>query len=206
MAPVYADRPFSLIPTPIFLTQGPQTTPDIFDEMASEMALVHNIIIRGLNSIYLQAPHITPADEKSFGRYMAYWHSMIHSHHGGEEAMFFPTIQRLTGVEGLMDANIEQHKSFHDGLETFKAYTDALLAGQEKYEGSRVVEIIDSFAPALTKHLADEIPTIVGLRKYADKLEELPKLFQEEGDKVMVSPSRPLGVVQNYEFPSTRPS
>ena len=158
----------------------------MFDEMASEMALVHNIIIRGLNSIYLQAPHISPADEKPFGRYMAHWHNLIHSHHAGEEAMFFPAIQRLTGVDGLMDANIEQHKTFHDGLETFKAYIDAVAADQEKYEGSRLVEMIDGFAPALVKHLGDEIPTILGLRQYADKLAELPKLFAEEADKVMV--------------------
>ena len=185
MAPVYADHPFSLILTPISLAQD-SATPDMFDVMASEMALVHNIIIRGLNSIYLQAPHITPADEKPFGRYMTYWYNMIHSHHDGEETMFFPAIQKLTGVDGLMDANIEQHKTFHDGLEIFKAYIDAVIAG-EKYEGSRVTEVIDGFAPPLVKHLADEIPTIVGLRQHADKLTELPKLFAEEADKVMVS-------------------
>ena len=186
MAPIYADHPFSLVPTPISLLQDSQATPDVYDELASEMALVHNMIIRGLNSIYLQAPHIKPADERSFGRYMVNWHSLVHSHHDGEEVMFFPAIHRLTGVEGLMCANIEQHKLFHDGLEIFKTYADAVVSG-EKYEGSRVIEIIDSFAPALVKHLADEIPTIMGLRQYDDKLAELPKLFQEEAEKTMVS-------------------
>ncbi|KAK4032003.1 hypothetical protein C8A01DRAFT_41560 [Parachaetomium inaequale] len=184
MAPVYADHPFSLVPTPLFLAEDSQAT-DVFDELASEMALVHNIIIRGLNSIYLQAPHIKPADEKSFGSYMVNWYNLVHSHHNGEETMFFPAIERLTGVEGLMDANIEQHKAFHDGLDRCKAYADAVVAGKEKYEGSRVIEIIDDFGPALVKHLSDEIPTILGLRQYADKLAELPKLFQEEADSAM---------------------
>ncbi len=186
MAPVYADHPFSLVPTPISRLQDSQAASDVYDELASEMALVHNMIIRGLNSIYLQAPHIKPADEKSFGRYMVNWHTLIHSHHDGEEDMLFPALHRLTGVEGLMCANIEQHKAFHDGLEIFKTYADAVAAG-EKYEGGRVVEIIDGFATALVKHLGDEIPTIVGLRQYDDKLAELPKLFQEEAEKTMVS-------------------
>lgn len=151
MAPVYADHPFSLLPTPIFLAEDSQAT-DILDELASEMAMVHNMIIRGLNSIYLQAPHIKPADEKSFGRYIVNWYNLVHSHHNGEETMFFPAIQRFTGVEGLMDANIEQHKAFHDGLDRFKAHADTVVAGKEKYDGSQVNAIIDGFAPALVEH------------------------------------------------------
>lgn len=192
MAPVYADHPFALIPTPIFLAKDSQTTPDVFDELASEMALVHNIVIRGLNSIYLQAPHIKPADEKSFARYMGGWFALLHSHHSGEEAMFFPYVEKMTGVEGIMDTNIDQHKVFHDGLDNFKAYADAVIAGTEKYDGSRVIEIVDDFGPALMQHLGDEIPTILGLRQYGDKLAGLPKLFQEEADKVGVSTTNPL--------------
>jgi hypothetical protein len=184
MAPVYADHPFSLISTPIFLAKDSQATPDVFDELASEMALVHNIVIRGLNSIYLQAPHIKPADEKPFARYMAGWFTLLHSHHGGEETMFFPAVEKMTGVDGIMDTNIDQHAAFHDGLDTFKAYADAVIAGKEKYDSGRVIAIIDGFATPLLQHLTDEIPTILGLRQYSDKLEGLPKLFQEEADKV----------------------
>ncbi len=187
MAPVYADHPFSLIPTPIFLAKDSQATPDMFDELASEMALVHNVMIRGLNSIYLQAPHIKPADEKSFCKYVALWWTALHGHHSGEEAMFFPYVEKVTGVEGIMDTNIEQHKAFHDGLDNLKAYADAVIAGQDKYEASRVLALIDDFGPALLQHLSDEIPTILGLRKYGDKLAGLPQLFQEEADKTGVS-------------------
>jgi hypothetical protein len=187
MAPVYADHPFSLLPTPIFLAKDSQVAPDMFDELASEMALVHNVMIRGLNSIYLQAPHIKPADEKSFCKYVALWWTTLHGHHSGEEAMFFPYVEKVTGVAGIMDTNIEQHKAFHDGLDNLKAYADAVIAGQDKYEASRVLALIDDFGPALLQHLSDEIPTILGLRKYGDKLAGLPQLFQEEADKTGVS-------------------
>ncbi|KAJ4288866.1 hypothetical protein N0V88_007196 [Collariella sp. IMI 366227] len=185
MAPVYADHPFALLSTPNFQAKNNGTKPDMFDNMASEMCNVHNMIIRGLNSIYLQAPYITPADEKPFARYMTGWWMLLHAHHSGEEALFFPTVERLTGVKGIMDANIEQHKAFHDGLDKFKTYADSVVAGKEKFDGGKVVEMVDAFGPVLMTHLGEEIPTILGLRKYADRLEELPRLFEEEGEKAM---------------------
>ena len=37
------------------------------------MALAHNGIIRGLNSIYLQAPHVKPEDKPDFVGYALTW-------------------------------------------------------------------------------------------------------------------------------------
>ncbi|KAK4154493.1 hypothetical protein C8A00DRAFT_42718 [Chaetomidium leptoderma] len=173
MAPVYADHPFSLIPTPIF-AKGKDAETDMFDEIASEMALVHNLLILGLNSIYLQAPHIKPADEKPFC-----------SHHAGEEAMFFPAVEKMAGVKGLMDANVDQHKTFHDGVDSLKAYAGAVVSGKEKYDGSRVTTLIDLFGNPMMQHLADEIPSILNLRQYGDKMADLPKLFEEEAGQAM---------------------
>jgi hypothetical protein len=159
----------------------------MFDELATEMAHVHNMMIRGLNSIYLQAPYIKPADEKGFCRYMLLWYTFLHGHHSAEEAMFFPNVERMTGIKGVMDGNIEQHRAFHDGLDKFKAYAEAVVAGKEKYNGSKVVGMLDEFGPALIQHLTDEIPTVVGLRQYGkEKLADLPKAFEEEGEKAMV--------------------
>ena len=155
--------------------------------MASEMALVHNMIILGINSIYLQAPHIMPADEKPFCKYITCWYDVVDSHHAGEEAMFFPSVEKMTGIKGVMDTNIDQHKAFHDGMDLLKAYADAVLAGKEKYEGSKVVRLIDDFGAVLTQHLADEIPTILSLRQYGDKMAGLPKIFSDEGAKAMAS-------------------
>jgi hypothetical protein len=56
---------------------------------ASEMALVHNMIIRGLNSIYLQAPNIKlEKDVKDFLTYMYSWSLLVHMHHDNEEGSF----------------------------------------------------------------------------------------------------------------------
>lgn len=158
----------------------------MFDGLASDMTLVHNAIIRGLNSIYLQAPHIQPADEKGFCRYISSWCQFIAVHHSGEEQHFFPFVEEKTGIKGIMDANIGQHKTFHDGIEELEAYVGAVLADKEKYDGSRVVGAIDRFGAVLAQHLTDEITTILDLRPYGDKLVELPELFDREGGRAMV--------------------
>ncbi|KAK3689139.1 hypothetical protein B0T22DRAFT_461010 [Podospora appendiculata] len=121
--------------------------PEISDRCASDMAFAHNLMGRWLNSIYLQAPHIKPADEKGFARYTPGW------------------AEQQTGLLGLMEANISQHEAFHDGLDAFKVHIDNLLSGQANYEGLEIVALADAFLPALMTYLVDEVPTIQGLRK-----------------------------------------
>lgn len=160
----------------------------MFLECASEMALVHNMAIRGLNSIYLQAPHIQAADFKPFAHYIVGWYNLLHVHHSEEEAEFFPDVEKMTGEKGIMDANVEQHHAFHDGMEALNAYALAVISGTKQYDGVKVVSLIDAFGPTLVEHLSDEIPTLVGLRRFGtEKMKELPKLFEHEAQKNMVS-------------------
>lgn len=76
---------------------------------ASHMALVHNVLIRGYNSIYQQAPHIQPADYRDFLGYCLAWHDMVQGHHDSEEEVLFPGIEEATGVKGIMDGEKAEH-------------------------------------------------------------------------------------------------
>ena len=76
---------------------------------ASHMALVHNVFIRGYNSIYQQAPHIRPADYRDFVGYCLAWHEMVQGHHDSEEEVLFPGIEEATGVKGIMDGEKAEH-------------------------------------------------------------------------------------------------
>lgn len=169
------------------ITSKPPCQPDSFDEIASEMANVHNMMVRGLNAIYLQAPHVQPSDEKHFCTFIMHWHKLIFTHHAGEEEHAFPAIEAMAGVKGIMNNNVEQHHAFHGGLETLGAYVTDCKAGKQKYDGRKIVEIIDGFGAALAEHLADEIPTLVGLRQYGEKMSGFAKMFSAEGDKAIVS-------------------
>jgi hemerythrin-like domain-containing protein len=150
------------------------------------MALVHNVMIRGLNAIYLQAPHIPPSDTKAFCQFMLHWHSFLSIHHSGEEAEFFPDLEEMAGDKGIMSVNVDQHHAFHEALEAFRTYIAACAGGKDVYDGAKVVRLIDGFGATLVEHLADEIPSIEGLRKYGEeRMRHLPARFGEEGKKNM---------------------
>jgi hypothetical protein len=75
------------------------------------MAVLHNGLIRGLNTLYLQAPHVQPQDYADFIAYCLLWSETVNSHHHGEETNLFPAIEEAAGPEGkwLMGENLKQH-------------------------------------------------------------------------------------------------
>lgn len=172
----------------------------MFERVASEMACVHNMIIRGLNSMYLQAPHLKTGEASSFVRYALEWYRLLDVHHSSEEAGFFAAVEEMAGEEGIMAGNVAQHAAFRDGVEEFKAYLDKCVAGGE-FDGQRVVKILDSFGHVLVEHLTDEIQTLLDLRRFgAERMTQLEQLFGEEGEKNMASPplrSREQGLTSN---------
>ena len=135
--------------------------------VATQMALAHNGILRGLNSIYLQATHI-PREElgtvRDFLTYCQCWGESMHHHHDAEVAVFFPRVERISGVQGIMQRNIEQHRAFTPGFDRFQQYCRTCLP--KDYDGQKIRSLIESFAESLTQHLHDEIETLRGLDKY----------------------------------------
>jgi len=61
------------------------------------MALIHNAILRGYNTIYLQAPHVQPADYEDFIGYCLTWYRLVKSHHDDEEENLFPKVVEVLG-------------------------------------------------------------------------------------------------------------
>jgi hypothetical protein len=131
------------------------------------MALAHNGMIRGLNSIYLQAPNIPSNDvmaKRDFLIYCQCWCESMHHHHDAEEAVFFPAIEQISGVKGLMAQNVEQHRAFTPGFEKFHEYAKTCKA--EVFDGGKLSSLVEDFAEPLTRHLADEIETLKKLDIY----------------------------------------
>lgn len=99
------------------------------------------------------------------------WAHILQIHHDNEESTIFPHLEAKLKAPGLMDGNVEQHRAFHGGLERFQGYLKSIQAGKDKYDGSKLKTVIDSFMPALRQHLCDEITTIVSLDKYKDDID-----------------------------------
>jgi len=158
--------------------------------------LVHNMIIRGLNSIYLQAPNIKEKkDVTDFVTYMYSWSLLVHMHHDNEESMIFPLLEKNIGIDGYMEKNVDQHKSFGPGLTAFDGYVTDIRAGGAQFDGAKVQAIIDSFGQVFTQHLREEITTFLDLEQFAEKIDwphynkKVEEKAVKEGDTVRVPES-----------------
>ena len=173
----WADEPYSLIST----TPFSQDQSHAAYYVATQMALAHNGIIRGLNSIYVQAPNIPREDldaVKDFLTYCQCWCESMHHHHDAEEQEFFPSIEKISGVHGLMERNVEQHRAFTPGFEEFQEY--AQTCPPNDYDGRKLKSLIDSVAEPLTRHLYDEIDTLRALDKYdSERIRQAYKRFEK---------------------------
>ncbi|KAK6957402.1 hypothetical protein Daesc_000186 [Daldinia eschscholtzii] len=184
----WVDEPFQLITTPSTYLSDSHS----YVHVASDMAHAHNVIIRGLNAIIQQAPHVPTSTEKGYNVkdvkdllfYVHSWCKMVGHHHWVEESFIFPEIEKVAGKPGLMDNPHHQHELFHDGMEKLLAYSQATKPEEYRWEGpGGMKEIIDSFSKELTDHLYDEINVFLGLKtmdstalkKTWDKSEEVAK-------------------------------
>jgi hemerythrin-like domain-containing protein len=74
------------------------------------MALMHNAIFRGFNSIYQQAPRIRDEDKAAFVAYALTWHKLVKRHHDDEEAELFTKVEEILG-EKVFEKTHEEHRS-----------------------------------------------------------------------------------------------
>jgi hemerythrin-like domain-containing protein len=131
------------------------------------MALIHNILLRGLNCIYLQAPNISdPSDIQDFMSFCDAWSCTLHSHHKTEETVYFPLLEQQCKEKGVQARNHAEHETFLQGLLVFDVFFTEVRDNGE-YDGTKLVKLIDSFGPALETHLKNEIGLLLSLEKDA---------------------------------------
>ncbi|KAK4962931.1 hypothetical protein LTR10_000558 [Elasticomyces elasticus] len=189
MAPQWADQPYALNTT----TEFSKDTSHAAYHVATEMALAHNGMLRGLNSIYIQAPFVPKTDLiaiRDLQTYCQCWCEDVHHHHDAEETNFFPAIERITGIEGLMERNVEQHRAFTPGFEQFEKYVRN--CSPKDFDGQKLRGLIEDFAEPLNIHLKEEIDTLRDLDKYDSKqIQEAYRQFEKllmSGNSYRVAP------------------
>ena len=178
---VWADHPWPLIETPSKTKNvvGPtsfkpsyiqQHLINYFDEqdehsavyIANEMAFAHNAMIRGINSIYNEAPHVHKVKDIAhflfFVRSSADW---VGHHHQWEETLMFPGFEKVMGEAGFLQSNLDQHHAFEPGLKKLGSF--AIQARVADYKPDVLQGIINDFANGLQGHLHDEIPTLLAM-------------------------------------------
>ncbi|KAI1265360.1 hypothetical protein F5Y18DRAFT_386293 [Xylariaceae sp. FL1019] len=168
----WADSPISLVTTPQYETK--QT--DIFTTGATHMALLHNSIFRGYNSIYQQAPHVKDVDVLDFIGYSLTWHKFVVSHHDDEEENLFPKVEEVLNDKTVFEETHKEHQAFLPGLAEFEKYLQTVSAAPASYSGKDLRRIMTSFQEPFSAHFHSEIGTISNLAKHPNA----PKAGSEE--------------------------
>ncbi|XWW95316.1 hypothetical protein V2A60_003274 [Cordyceps javanica] len=156
----WADAPIPLVATPQHLTGKT----DLFTAGATHMALVHNAMIRGFNSIYQQAPYIDEQLAPDFVRYALTWTSFVTSHHHDEEDNLFGKVAALLGGDETVWAETrEEHESFIDGVAQLQTYLGGLSRPASELSAGELLRLLDGLRAPLGHHLHSEVQTIAAL-------------------------------------------
>ncbi|KAM0670044.1 hypothetical protein ACQRIU_000439 [Beauveria bassiana] len=156
----WADAPIPLVATPQHLTEKT----DLFTAGATHMALVHNALIRGFNSIYQQAPYIDEQLSHDFIQYSLTWASFVTSHHHDEEDNLFGKVSDLLDDKTVWAETHKEHEAFIDGVVQFQTYLKDLSTSSSKLlSANELLRIMDSFRAPLGDHLHSEVQTIAAL-------------------------------------------
>jgi len=66
----------------------------------------------------------------------------------------FPRYEEKFG-KGAMQINVEQHELFIPKIEELEQYMKGVQEGKEKYDGQRIIDMIESFGDIMVQHLTD---------------------------------------------------
>ena len=57
----------------------------------------------------------------------------MHYYHDAEETVFFPSVELVCDVRGIIERNVEQHRAFGLGFDRFWEYVRSCVPGE--YDG-----------------------------------------------------------------------
>ncbi|KAF6235647.1 hypothetical protein HO173_006330 [Letharia columbiana] len=160
------DKLLPLITTPAYAT-GKN---DPFTIYASRITLSHNAFIRGFNSIYQQAPNLTPSDHKDFIGYCLAWYTCVGEDHSREEIRFFSAMEDATGEEGILDHEVTFYTDYRDDMQKLKNYLlsfEHFRHPETEFDVSRLLFLMDRIAHPLHTHLASVPQSILALSRFS---------------------------------------
>ncbi|KAF8917107.1 hypothetical protein CPB85DRAFT_1287727 [Mucidula mucida] len=109
-----AEGPYKLCDVPTVVGEPG----DYAESFYWDMAITHNCYLRALNSVWINAPKVHPADELSFVGYCLVLTQAVHEHHDMEEEAVFPVLQEKLD----MKSNIDEHAAFLPAMMDFNNY------------------------------------------------------------------------------------
>ncbi|KAI1762621.1 hypothetical protein GGR53DRAFT_413168 [Hypoxylon sp. FL1150] len=183
----WVDGPWPLIETPS-RTQH-LTTASL--HIANELAQAHNAMLRGLNAITLQAPHIQTASDDDITDFLFLtqaWSAWVLDHHvlketvmipGFEAALRLQTGSLRTPTTSSCSSDGSESESGDSGvgtreerhaedipvfLQDVHAYATSTMSRPESYSAATLQALLAALGSSLVPHLHDQIPILARMQ------------------------------------------
>lgn len=133
--------------------------PEKFSQwFSTDLALSHNVILRALNSVWLNAPLVAPEDVQDFAGYGLACASMIRmTHQELQENVIFPRLQETQNQKVDMRANVVQHLAFEKPLDAFERYLRDVHDEKQEYDSEKILCLRAELGIKLVDHLHSEV-------------------------------------------------
>ncbi|KAG9043965.1 hypothetical protein FS837_008941 [Tulasnella sp. UAMH 9824] len=153
---------------------------DIFELQAIRMVLLHNIIIRGFNSVLYYSTQVQPdtAELKSFLEYTEQVIEFMHNHHEAEEEIMFPALESKYGP-GSMAHNIEGHEDFKAPFAIFENLVGEFKSGTKAWDAEAFQQAVEHFKEAELQNIEEATKKWTLARSSPDRS---PQFFFANGD------------------------
>ncbi|KAF8732650.1 hypothetical protein AX14_004095 [Amanita brunnescens Koide BX004] len=178
--PTIESRPIVKMPYPYPLIKlPPGDWQNAYESQAINMGAAHNTFIQSINAIVKHAPNITENKIQPFLIFALTAISALHHHHHVEETFAFPRYEEKLG-KGAMQVNVEQHEQFLPKVEELEQYLKEVQEGKAKYDGKRIIDIVESFGDVMIQHLTEELATLDADRMRANFTEKELKQLEKD--------------------------
>ncbi|ETS78109.1 hypothetical protein PFICI_10171 [Pestalotiopsis fici W106-1] len=163
----WADQPFSLLKSPSVAHDARH--PAVF--VANDMTHQHNAALRGLNAIYLQAPHLQDLQDITDLLFLVQcWGLWVQYYDNLRRNSIFPQFEEALQKPGFLLARIQEETDFIPSLDRLLHYVQETHAQVETYDAGIFQGLINDVGVPFRSHLADTISILLEIPWLCDQM------------------------------------
>jgi hypothetical protein len=178
----WQNGPMRLISLPISTSIAPTQ----YTRVAIEITLAYNSLIRALNSIYIQCPHVPMSEYPNFTAYTLATYHGLQAYDNSNEHTFFSELARRTGETRFMQG----HRAFDASLCTWGNWLESIANRRNNFNPDMCRAMMDDFLPALHAHMHVVPECLLYVSQFERRDLDVSRLAGEHREKVFGGMSR----------------
>ncbi|KAI1846193.1 hypothetical protein JX265_010570 [Neoarthrinium moseri] len=153
---------------PLPLLETPSLTLDITHpvlHVANEVCQGHNAALRGLNAIFLQAPHVSAANDVADLLFLTKsWAGWVLGQHVQRQTRLFPQFEETLGKPGSITSLYTEELNFEPALHHLLDYSEHTHSRPAAYDSSNFLLLIKGVGNAFRAYVEAQTSILVDLQ------------------------------------------